>query len=668
MAGPVKISELPEATTNLVDGAIIVPVLQNGVTKKITLTNLLFPNSITSGRIAAAQVGSSEVSADLTTSLTTAITGNITATSIGAASSSEVLTAQARADLAVQLAGGKVQTFYQVSVPTPTGIGDIWINANTHQVYRSGDGVSFNEALDIIVDGSITTNKLAANCITANQITAATISAIKISAQDIDVSGLQANLINAIVINSDTIGVNTLIADNIKSNEIETNHLQANIITAREIFSGSITANEIAANSITTDLLDANIITAREINACSITSTHLDSCTITARHIDVNAVTAVNISAGSVGAGAISSGVIGTDALEAGAILTGNLKSENSDIQITQNANTNEYVFNLGTEGFYLHGPTGTIVANTMIARDNIISGSMIKFDETLGGLTTDLNGNIAVATDDDTLKIENGRVIIKNVPANAVVNAYKDLNYLGAHNGKAHQFLEFVPETGYSLLGRFSNGGEGSYDGSEIGFMKIAVIDLLSFGNNINLGELGRGTLNNLTIEVDPRGISNLADYASGGNKFYFFFMAKYSSTNNLTSSNSAIESAGLFVSKPFGDVNPVIPNAPFEIEISRMQLDKPPNAVSHYLHIHTVVVAGDVNGAAKLHDSMSMGIKPSLDSYVSWEVTGDQTGIDLARPMTDFLNSTDVNGNPIGDYVAPVVNQDGSGYNDPF
>ena len=652
MAGPVKISELPEATTGLVDGGIIIPVIQDGVTKRINLTNLLFPNSITSGRIAAAQVGTSEVSADLTTALTTSIASGIDVASIGAATASAVATAQAQADAALALANGKVQTFYQVATPTPTGIGDIWVNADTHQVFRSSDGISFNEALDIIVDGSITANKLQTNSITANQISAATINAIKISAQDIDVSQLRADVIDSIVINSDTIGVNTLIADNIKSNEIESDHLKSNIITAREIFAGSITANEIASGTITTNLLDANIITAREISACTITSTHLDSCTITTRHIAAGAVTSVNISSGSVGAGAIAAGVIGTAALEAGAILTGNLKSEDSDIQITTNANTGEYIFNLGTKGFYLHGPTGTIVANKLIARDDIITGSMVKFDETLSGLTTDLNGNIAVQTDDETLKIENGKVIIKEVPSNAVVNAYKDLNYLGAHNGKAHQTITAT------VANRLSRGLNVSYDGTDVGFMKIAVVDLLSFGNNINLGEIGAGSINNLTFEIDPRGFSQLGAFATGGNELELFVVARYASTNNITSGNSSIMQAGNFIAKPFGDLNPVIPNAPFEIEMKKLNLRAPENSVSRYLHVHTVFIAGHGDqtlGAVQINDTVTCGIKPSLNSYVSYEVTGDQTGIDLARPMTDFLNSTDGDGNVIGDYVAP-------------
>ena len=89
----------------------------------------------------------------------------------------------------------------------------------------------------------------------------------------------------------------------------------------------------------------------------------------------------------------------------------------------------------------------------------------------------------------------------------------------------------------------------------------------------------------------------------------------------------------------------------------MNQLRIRAPENAVSRYLHLHTVIVLGSANGgqtgAVQINDTISCGIKPSLNSYVSFEVTGDQTGIDLARPMTDFLNSTDGNGNAIGDYV---------------
>ena len=648
MSGPIKISELPEANSS--SGAVIIPVLQDGITKKITLSTLIYPNSITATTIGSEQVTASEISDGAEADLRTSIAASLDPAAISAASVEALEAVSAIANAAKASADNKVSTFYQINTPTPTGIGDIWIHPNTHITRRSSDGVTFDQVVDLIVNGSINASKLSANSITSEQLSAATLNAIKISAAQIDTGSIVTDVLTSLNITSDKIGANTILSNNIKANNITAEQIKTNSINASKIVSGSITANEISTGTITANEMQANTITAREIDSCSITASLIDSDAITTRHIGACAVTATNIATGSIGAGSIVAGAIGTQALETGAILTGNLKSENSDIQITQNSNTAEYIFNLGTQGFYLHGPTGTIVANTIIARNNIISGNMIKFDETLGGLSTDVNGNIAVATDGDTLKVENGQVVIKTVPSNAVVNAYKDLNYLGAHNGKAHQTITAT------VSNRLSRGINNGYDGTDVGFMKIAVVDLLSFGNNINLGEIGRGTLNNLTFEIDPRGLSQLGAFASGGNEFQLFIVARYASTDNdAGTGNSAISQAGNFIAKPFGDKNPVIPNAPFEIEMEQLRLGSPPNSISRYLHIHTVIIAGNggVNGAVQINDTISLGIKPSLNSYVSWEVTGDQSGIDLARPMTEFLNSTDVNGNPIGDYV---------------
>ena len=176
-----------------------------------------------------------------------------------------------------------------------------------------------------------------------------------------------------------------------------------------------------------------------------------------------------------------------------------------------------------------------------------------------------------------------------------------------------------------------------------------------MDFTNNGTLSQIGTGTINNLTFEIDPRGLSRLSEFSSGGQEFMFGLIARYSSSANTVGSNTAIINAGGIRSKPFGDVNPVIPNAPFEIKFNTMHLVAPSNSISRYLHIHTRMDAGRVHsgGVVQVNDTVSVGIKPSLDTYVSYNVTGDTSGVDLARPMEDFLNSTDVNGNTIGDYV---------------
>ena len=85
-------------------------------------------------------------------------------------------------------------------------------------------------AADLIVDGAITTQKLAAGAVTANEIAANTITGGKIAA-------------------------NTISGGNMMAGSIGTNELAANSITAGKIQAGAVTATQVAAGAITTDKL-----------------------------------------------------------------------------------------------------------------------------------------------------------------------------------------------------------------------------------------------------------------------------------------------------------------------------------------------------------------------------------------------------------------------------
>jgi predicted phage tail protein len=83
---------------------------------------------------------------------------------------------------------------------------------------------------DLIVNGAITTGKLAAGAVTANEIAANTITGSKIAA-------------------------NTISGTNMVAGSIGTNELAANSITAGKIQAGAVTVTQVAANAITTDKL-----------------------------------------------------------------------------------------------------------------------------------------------------------------------------------------------------------------------------------------------------------------------------------------------------------------------------------------------------------------------------------------------------------------------------
>lgn len=90
--------------------------------------------------------------------------------------------------------------------------------------------LSEKSAADLIVDGAITTQKLAAGAVTANEIAANTITGGKIAA-------------------------NTITGSNMVAGSIGTNELAANSITAGKIQAGAVTTAQVAAGAITTDKL-----------------------------------------------------------------------------------------------------------------------------------------------------------------------------------------------------------------------------------------------------------------------------------------------------------------------------------------------------------------------------------------------------------------------------
>ena len=167
---------------------------------------------------------------------------------------------------------------YFVAQNTPTGagldLGDAFI----------GDVEMFNMTTSqLIVDGAITADKVAANAITAG----------KIAANSIFASNINANAIGA---------------SHIVGNAISTNHISANAVTTTQIAAGAVTANEIAANTITGNKISARTIDAGRIIAGA----------ITANELAVNSITAAKIAVGAVGASQIAANAITADKMVIG--------------------------------------------------------------------------------------------------------------------------------------------------------------------------------------------------------------------------------------------------------------------------------------------------------------------------------------------------------------
>lgn len=159
---------------------------------------------------------------------------------------------------------------------------------------------------------------------------------------------------NAINLFSDKINVKgNMIVDGaitstkMASKSINTAHLNGKIITADVIATGAITADAIKAGAVTTDKMTANSINGDRITAGTLDAAKIKAGSITASQIASGTITSSQIKAGGISAANIATGAITADKIAANAIdvskITGDtanfvkaaFKSLYSDLDIT---------------------------------------------------------------------------------------------------------------------------------------------------------------------------------------------------------------------------------------------------------------------------------------------------------------------------------------------
>lgn len=167
---------------------------------------------------------------------------------------------------------------------------------------------------------------------------------------------------NAINLFSDKINVKgnmivngAITSDKIASKSINTAHLNGKIITADVISSNAVTADAIKAGAVTTDKMSANSINgdriaagtldAAKIKAGSITASQIASGTITSNQIKAGGISAANIAAGAItsdkiAANSIDASKIAANAITANMIKGGQLRSTNGATVFDLNAGT----------------------------------------------------------------------------------------------------------------------------------------------------------------------------------------------------------------------------------------------------------------------------------------------------------------------------------------
>ena len=132
---------------------------------------------------------------------------------------------------------------------------------------------------------------------------------------------------NAINLFSDKINVKgSMIVDGaitstkIASKSINTAHLNGKIITADVISTGAITANAIKAGAVTTSAMSANSINGDRITAGTLDAAKIKAGSITASQIASGTITSAQIKTGTISAANIATGAVTTDKIAANSI------------------------------------------------------------------------------------------------------------------------------------------------------------------------------------------------------------------------------------------------------------------------------------------------------------------------------------------------------------
>lgn len=109
-------------------------------------------------------------------------------------------------------------------------------------------------------------------------------------------------------------------SNKIASKSINTAHLNGKIITADVIATGAITANAIKAGAVTTDKMTANSINGDRITAGTLDAAKIKAGSITASQIASGTITSAQIKTGTISAANVAAGAITTDKIAANSI------------------------------------------------------------------------------------------------------------------------------------------------------------------------------------------------------------------------------------------------------------------------------------------------------------------------------------------------------------
>jgi hypothetical protein len=205
---------------------------------------------------------------------------------------------------------------------------------------------------DDILDGIVTTAKLADDAVTAAKVatgaidtdalaaaavTAAAIAADAVTSTAIAAGAVGSTELTASAVTAAKIAAGAVIAGKLDAASVVAGNIAALAVVAGNLAANSVQAGNIAANAVQAGTIDANAITARELNALAVTAGKIAANAVTAGTINAGAVTTASLAAGSVDATALSATAITGKTITGGTVTGALIQTAASGQRITLN-------------------------------------------------------------------------------------------------------------------------------------------------------------------------------------------------------------------------------------------------------------------------------------------------------------------------------------------
>lgn len=203
------------------------------------------------------------------------------------------------------------------------------------QVTKTYDGTTWQNVAgevingNLIVVGSVTSNKLAANDIYALNIqsTGANIGNNASPGFWLQASTGNARFGGAVSIGSQLTVGSIINNSTLSSNSVSEAAVQTGAITNSKLGTGAVSNDKILATTITGNKIATGTITATNIQASTITGNEIAASTITGNKIAANTITATNILADTITGDKIAANTIAANSIQAGSITATQISS-----------------------------------------------------------------------------------------------------------------------------------------------------------------------------------------------------------------------------------------------------------------------------------------------------------------------------------------------------